>query len=41
MLALGRANFPVPRMIGYCKDASVIGSEFYVMQYLKVRFFQF
>lgn len=32
MSALARADFPVPRIYGYCADTSVIGSEFYIMQ---------
>nr|CAB3219670.1 acyl-CoA dehydrogenase family member 11 [Phallusia mammillata] len=37
MLALGRVNFPVPRMISYCPDTSVLGTEFFVMEYMKGR----
>uniref|UniRef100_H2ZGM9 Aminoglycoside phosphotransferase domain-containing protein n=1 Tax=Ciona savignyi TaxID=51511 RepID=H2ZGM9_CIOSA len=34
MDALYKANFPVPRMIGYCKDSTVLGTEFFVMEFL-------
>jgi aminoglycoside phosphotransferase (APT) family kinase protein len=32
--ALWRQNFPVPRPIHYCQDVSIIGTEFYIMEYV-------
>lgn len=32
-------SVPVPKPYAYCKDASVIGAEFYVMEYVKGRIF--
>ena len=40
MSALGSIDFPVPRMRAYCGDASVIGTEFYVMDFLEGRIFR-
>ena len=40
MQALGGAGFPVPRMRGLCEDAEVIGTAFYVMDYLEGRIFR-
>ncbi|GAB3379170.1 phosphotransferase family protein [Spongiibacter taiwanensis] len=37
MDALGKAGFPVPAMLHYCDDESVIGSEFYLMEYVDGR----
>ena len=37
--ALYGADFPVPRPYVYCKDAEVIGTEFYIMEYLDGRIF--
>lgn len=37
--ALSRLGFPVARIFGYCADESVIGSEFYVMQFVEGRIF--
>ncbi len=37
--ALADSAVPVPRMHGYCDDASVIGSAFYVMDYVPGRIF--
>ncbi len=37
--ALYGADFPVPRPYVYCKDAEVIGTEFYVMEFLDGRIF--
>ena len=36
MKALSMKNFPVPRMIHYCENPKVIGTEFYLMEYLPV-----
>ena len=35
--ALAKVDFPVPRVRGYCDDASVLGSEFYVMDRVRGR----
>lgn len=35
---LSENNFPVPKPIIYCSDTSVIGTEFYLMQYVKVAY---
>ncbi len=35
--ALGTVGFPVPRTFGYCDDADVIGSAFYVMDLVRGR----
>lgn len=40
MKALGSIGFPVPRMRAYCDDASVIGTDFYVMDFLQGRIFR-
>ena len=36
MSALGKALFPVPKMYLFCEDKSIMGQEFYVMEYIKV-----
>ncbi|NWJ06605.1 ACD11 dehydrogenase, partial [Crypturellus undulatus] len=38
--ALFSAGFPVPEPLMYCSDASVIGTEFYVMQHVQGRIFR-
>ncbi|XP_054240945.1 acyl-CoA dehydrogenase family member 11 [Indicator indicator] len=38
--ALFAAGFPVPEPLLYCSDASVIGTEFYVMQHVQGRIFR-
>ena len=40
MQALGRAGFPVPRMRALCEDAAVLGTSFYVMDFLEGRIFR-
>lgn len=40
MAALGSIGFPVPRMRAYCADTSVVGTEFYVMDFLEGRIFR-
>ncbi len=40
MSALGSIGFPVPRMRAYCADAAVLGTEFYVMDFLEGRIFR-
>lgn len=40
MSALGSIGFPVPRMRALCEDASVIGTSFYVMDFLEGRIFR-
>jgi aminoglycoside phosphotransferase (APT) family kinase protein len=39
MRALENAGVPVPRMLAYCDDASVIGAPFYVMTHVEGRIF--
>ncbi len=39
MAALGKVNFPVPKMVHYCSDLNVIGSEFYLMEHVDGRIF--
>ena len=34
--ALYGVNFPVPKPYLYCGDRAVIGTEFYIMEYVKV-----
>ena len=38
--ALSSVQFPVPRPILYCSDTSIIGTEFYLMEYVKGRIFR-
>ena len=40
MHALGPTGFPVPRMRALCEDPAVIGTSFYVMDYLEGRIFR-
>jgi aminoglycoside phosphotransferase (APT) family kinase protein len=40
MSALGSIGFPVPRMRALCEDTSVIGTAFYVMDFLEGRIFR-
>ena len=35
--ALHSVSFPVPKPYLYCEDVSVIGTEFYIMEHVKVR----
>ncbi|GAB1378813.1 phosphotransferase [Pararhodobacter aggregans] len=37
MKALGETDVPVPRMLGFCDDDSVMGSMFFVMEHLEGR----
>ena len=37
--ALSQADFPVPQVYAYCQDPSIIGSEFYVMEFVDGRIF--
>ena len=37
--ALHKVGFPVAEPLGYCSDTSVIGSEFYLMDYVQGRLF--
>lgn len=39
MTALGGADFPVPRTYGLCEDESVIGTMFFVMDFMDGRIF--
>jgi len=36
---LGPTRVPVPKVYGYCSDSSVIGTPFYLMEYVKGRIF--
>ena len=40
MKALGGQGFPVPRMRGLCEDPEVLGTAFYVMDFLEGRIFR-
>ncbi|OQS02557.1 acyl-CoA dehydrogenase [Thraustotheca clavata] len=40
MKALESTPVPVPRMVVYCSDVSVIGTEFYLMEYVHGRVFK-
>ena len=35
MQSLENSQIPVPKMYGYCGDAEVIGSEFYIMEFVE------
>lgn len=35
--ALHSVSFPVPKPYLYCEDVSVIGTEFYIMEHVKVK----
>ena len=37
MNALGKIEFPVPKMLGFCDNPSVIGTEFFIMDYIDGR----
>lgn len=37
MSALGGTSFPVPKMYLFCEDKTIMGQEFYVMEYVKVQ----
>ena len=38
MKELYQYNFPVPKMLCICEDKEVIGSSFYIMEYVEVTF---
>jgi len=40
MAALGGVGFPVPRMRALCEDTSVVGTAFYVMDFMEGRIFR-
>lgn len=40
MSALGGVGFPVPRMRALCEDSSIVGTPFYVMDFLEGRIFR-
>ncbi len=40
MSALGSIDFPVPKMRALCEDVSVVGTTFYVMDFLEGRIFR-
>ena len=35
MFSLKDSNIPVPKMYGYCEDLEIIGSEFYIMEFME------
>ena len=37
MSALHKVSFPVPKPLLFCADRNVIGTEFYIMELIKVR----
>tara|TARA_X000001036_G_scaffold96073_1_gene88780 strand:+ start:1032 stop:2084 length:1053 start_codon:yes stop_codon:yes gene_type:complete len=37
MSALSNTDVPVPKMIGYCDDSEIIGTEFFLMEYIEGR----
>lgn len=37
--ALGETGFPVPTTFGYCDDISIVGTPFYVMEWIEGRIF--
>lgn len=39
MAALASVGFPVPQVVAYCEDTEVIGSAFYVMEFVQGRVF--
>ena len=39
MSALFKLRFPVPRILHICKDKSIVGTEFYVMEFVTGRIF--
>lgn len=38
MKELYNYNFPVPKMLCICEDKEIIGSSFYIMEYVEVVF---
>ena len=40
MRALAQTDVPVPKMIALCEDPSIVGTDFYVMEYLEGRIFR-
>lgn len=36
MSALAKTSLPVPKMYHFCEDKTIMGQEFYVMEYIKV-----
>jgi len=36
MSALGGTSFPVPKVYLFCEDKTIMGQEFYVMEYVQV-----
>ena len=32
-------NFPVPKPLHFCNDTKIIGTEFYIMEYVEGRIF--
>ena len=36
MSALGNTSLPVPKTYLFCEDKTIMGQEFYVMEYIKV-----
>ena len=40
MKALSTQGIPVPRMLGLCEDSSLLGTPFYMMEYVEGRIFK-
>ncbi|XP_075424290.1 acyl-CoA dehydrogenase family member 10 isoform X2 [Ascaphus truei] len=40
MKALGEAGVPVPKVVSLCEDSSIIGTPFYLMEYISGRVFK-
>ena len=38
--ALHRAGYPVPRPLSFCADSAVLGTEFYLMEFVAGRIFR-
>ena len=38
--ALGRAGVPVPKLIALCTDEEVLGTPFYLMEYVKGKIYK-
>ena len=38
--ALGKTDVPVPKVYGLCEDDAVVGTPFYIMEFLDGRIFE-
>ncbi len=38
--ALGETDVPVPKTYGLCEDSSIVGTPFYIMEFLDGRIFE-